>query len=100
LIKNPEVQQKLHEELDKVIGGDRLVTLTDKSQLPYLNAVIVEIQRVSNILAINLPRRCARDVELNGYLFKKGTIVVPQISVIMSDPKVNIGNIFKFGSFY
>lgn len=88
LICYPEVQKKLHEELDRVIGSGRMITLSDKSSLPYTNATVMEIQRISNIIGINLPRRCTRDVKLNGCVVKKGTIVIPQISVIMSDPKV------------
>ncbi|KAH7707364.1 Protein CYP-33C12 [Aphelenchoides avenae] len=38
--QNPEVQKKVHEELDSVISSDRIITIDDKSSLPYLNAVI------------------------------------------------------------
>jgi hypothetical protein len=31
----------MHKELDKVIGDDRLVTVADKLNLPYTNAVIM-----------------------------------------------------------
>ena len=40
LMLNPDMQEKLHQELSRVIGSDRLVTLNDKKNLPYTNAVI------------------------------------------------------------
>ncbi|KAI6184603.1 hypothetical protein M3Y97_00614200 [Aphelenchoides bicaudatus] len=88
LIRNPEVQQKLHEELDRVIGSDRMITVSDKANLPYTQAVVLETQRVANIIAINSLRIVNKDVTLNGYPVKKGTVVIPQIAVLMCDPKV------------
>jgi cytochrome P450 len=41
LIHNPEVQTKCHAELDRVVGSaDKMVTLTEKPNLHYCNAVI------------------------------------------------------------
>jgi cytochrome P450 len=83
----------MQEELDRVIGSDRLITVEDKLNLPYCNAVITESQRVANLFAI-LTRKTGRDIDINGCHVKKGTIVMPQITVIMIDPKVS----FKFPS--
>ena len=35
LIKNQDVQTKMHDEMDKIIGSDRVITVSDKNQLPY-----------------------------------------------------------------
>jgi cytochrome P450 len=40
----PEVQAKAHQEIDTVIGN-RLPTMEDRAQLPYLNAVWKETLR-------------------------------------------------------
>lgn len=88
LIHYPKVQQKAHEELSKVIGSDRLVTMSDKPNLPYLNAIIQETQRIANLLPINLFHRTTKDVTVEGYLLKKGTWISPQISVLHCDPEV------------
>uniref|UniRef100_A0A914ELB1 Cytochrome P450 n=1 Tax=Acrobeloides nanus TaxID=290746 RepID=A0A914ELB1_9BILA len=40
LVHNPEVQKKITEELDREIGTDRIVDLSDKNKLHYLNAAI------------------------------------------------------------
>lgn len=89
MIVNPEVQQKLHDELDRVISSDRLINVSDKIDLPYCNAVVTETQRLGNIIGINTMRTTTRELTIKGYKIPKGTIVVPQISSVMADPNVS-----------
>jgi cytochrome P450 len=42
---NPEVQKKAQQEIDLVIGNDRLPSATDYEQLPYVRAVMAEVYR-------------------------------------------------------
>lgn len=90
VLRHPAVQQQIHAELDSVIGGaDKQVTLADKPQLPFLNAVIMESQRCANLLGQNLTRVAAQDCTVEGFRISKGTVVLPQISVMMLDEKVS-----------
>ena len=41
----PEVQRKAQEEIDRVIGNDRLPTIADRPNLPYIEMVIKELLR-------------------------------------------------------
>ena len=52
LINNPSVIEKAHEELDKAIGveNNRLVTVADKTNLPYINAIINVSNFISNAI--------------------------------------------------
>uniref|UniRef100_A0A915CNF3 Cytochrome P450 n=1 Tax=Ditylenchus dipsaci TaxID=166011 RepID=A0A915CNF3_9BILA len=88
----PEVQTKLQEELDRVIGdnedGSKRICLADKSKLPYTNAVINETQRFCNLLPINLIHRTTKDVDCGGYRIAKGTKIVPMISSVLYDEKI------------
>ncbi|CAD5209392.1 unnamed protein product [Bursaphelenchus okinawaensis] len=87
LIHNPEVQMKAHEELDRVIGSDRVITMSDKNDLPYMNALVNEVQRCSNLVAENVLRVASNDYNLNGYEIKKGQICIAQISAMLEDPE-------------
>ncbi|CAD5225304.1 unnamed protein product [Bursaphelenchus xylophilus] len=87
MIHFPEIQEKMQKELDTVIGSKRIINSTDRPGLVYIQAVILESLRYSNLLAQNIPRVVNEDVDIEGYHVKKGTIVIPQISVLMRDPK-------------
>ena len=45
MVKNPEVFRKAQEEIDRVIGNDRLIDYDDKDSLPYFAAVLREVLR-------------------------------------------------------
>lgn len=45
VLHHPEVQQRAHEELDTVVGRNRLPTFEDQESLPYINAVVKELLR-------------------------------------------------------
>lgn len=51
----PEVQKKAWEELDRVVGQERLPTFDDRSQLPYIEALCKECLRyVTDFLSVHL----------------------------------------------
>lgn len=50
MIHYPEVMAKVQDELDEVVGVDRLPTLEDLPYLPYTEATICEIMRISSII--------------------------------------------------
>lgn len=51
---NPEVQTRVQDELDKVLGHDYLPTIADKSKLPYVDAVIKEVMRWNPVLPLSM----------------------------------------------
>lgn len=46
LAKNPWVQEKAREELDRVCGTDRMPTWNDFNDLPYVNCIVKEGLRI------------------------------------------------------
>ena len=45
MVLHPEVQRKAQEEIDRVVGTDRLPQFTDRENLPYLECVVQETLR-------------------------------------------------------
>lgn len=50
----PDVQKKAHEELDRVVGRDRLPEFADESSMPYLSAVCKEVSKKINLNSCDL----------------------------------------------
>ncbi|CAB3398648.1 unnamed protein product [Caenorhabditis bovis] len=88
VLNYPQFVAKVHEEMDRVIQGDRLITMDDKNNLPYMNAFINECQRCANVVPLNLLHMTTKDTVINGYSIPKGTGVVAQISTAMLDERV------------
>ncbi|CCD61735.1 CYtochrome P450 family [Caenorhabditis elegans] len=86
MAKNQKVQKNVQAELDSI--GQPMIEIQHRTRLPYVQATINEIQRIANILPINLLRTVAEDIEIDGYNFKKGDLIIPQISILMNDPEI------------
>ena len=54
MVKHPDVVKKAQEELDRVVGRDRLPTFEDKKDLVYVQAIVQEIQRWKPISACDV----------------------------------------------
>ncbi|XP_048085062.1 cytochrome P450 2K1-like [Alosa alosa] len=70
MAKYPQIQDRMQEEIDRVIGGRQPVA-EDRRSLPYTNAVIHETQRVANIVPMSIPHSTSCDVHFQGYFIKK-----------------------------
>uniref|UniRef100_A0A0N4ZSX4 Cytochrome P450 n=1 Tax=Parastrongyloides trichosuri TaxID=131310 RepID=A0A0N4ZSX4_PARTI len=88
ILHNMDVQKKLHDEFDKVINSDRLITLKDKDKLIYTNAVINETQRMANLIPQNVLHKAYNKTVINGISIPAGSCIIPQISVLLYDEKI------------
>lgn len=88
LIKNPRIQQKVQEELDQVIGYERVMVETDLSNLPYLQCVAKEALRLHPPTPLMLPHRSNANVKIGGYDIPKGSNVHVNVWAVARDPAV------------
>ncbi|XP_060086909.1 cytochrome P450 2K1-like [Heteronotia binoei] len=84
MMKYPEIQQKVQEEITKVIGSGQ-PRMEHRAKLPYTDAVIHEVQRFGNILPTNLSHATTADVTLGDYFIPKGTHVIPLLYSVLYD---------------
>ena len=80
LSKHPEIEARLHEELDRVLGG-RDATAEDVEKLDYTRRVFTESMRLFPP-AFGFGRQAIRDNQLGPYAVKKGSVVIVS-SIIM-----------------
>jgi cytochrome P450 len=77
LARAPEVQARLHAEVDAVLG-DRPVTVDDVARLPFTDAVLRESMRLYPP-AYLVGREALEDVEVAGYRLPRGAqLLLPQ----------------------
>ncbi|KAA8519283.1 hypothetical protein F0562_013539 [Nyssa sinensis] len=88
LIKNPRVQQKAQDELDRVIGFERVLTEPDFSNLPYLQCVAKEALRLHPPTPLMLPHRANANVKIGGYDIPKGSNVHVNVWAVARDPAI------------
>nr|AJQ25352.1 cytochrome P450 family 17 polypeptide 2 [Anguilla japonica] len=87
LLHNPEVQEKIHRELDEQIGRDRSPTLADRGRLPYLESTLSEVMRIRPVSPVLIPHVALQDTSIGGHPIQKGTRVLVNMWSIHHDPQ-------------
>uniref|UniRef100_A0A8D1QK81 Cytochrome P450 2J2 n=1 Tax=Sus scrofa TaxID=9823 RepID=A0A8D1QK81_PIG len=82
----PEIQEKVQAEIDRVLGQSQQPSIAARECMPYTNAVIHEVQRMGNIIPMNVPREAAEGTTLAGYHLPKGTMVLTNLTALHRDP--------------
>ncbi|CAL4941635.1 unnamed protein product [Urochloa decumbens] len=89
LLRHPNELAKVTEELDRVIGRERLmVTEGDIPSLPYLQAVLKETMRLHPVAPLLTPRLAREDVSVGGHDVPAGTTVFVNVWAIARDPAI------------
>lgn len=84
LATHPDVQQKLQEEIDTTFPNKAPPTYEALVQMEYLDMVLNETLRLFPV-AGRIERVCKKDVEINGVLIPKGTVVMMPSIVLHRD---------------
>ncbi|KAE9396710.1 cytochrome P450 [Gymnopus androsaceus JB14] len=82
---NPNIQAKAQEEIDRVIGAERLPEFSDRENLPYVEAVYRETMRWYPPVPLGTPRRAMQTDCYNGYCIPQGTTIYPNIWAMSRD---------------
>ncbi|XP_070764307.1 cytochrome P450 2J4-like [Enoplosus armatus] len=85
MIYYPDIQERVQAEIDTVIGSSREPTVTDRENMPYTDAVIHEIQRMADIVPLNVVHMTCKDTTLDKYTIPKGTIILPTLNSVLHD---------------
>ncbi|KAF9483583.1 cytochrome P450 [Pholiota conissans] len=82
----PDVQKKAQDELDRVIGQDRLVNFDDENSLPYIQAICREVFRWRPVLPLGSFHAAVSEDIYRGYYIPAGTTIVANVWSMTRDP--------------
>ena len=87
MANRPDIQAKIHEELDRVIGRDALPTVEDRTRLPYFFGCLAESMRFRTIGPLAVPHKASVETEVGGYRIPAGAQVLGNIHSIHQDAR-------------
>lgn len=95
LILNPEIQKKAQEEIDSVLG-DRMPSLDDRPNMPYIECIVLEGLRMFGGRAFTVPHRALKDTHLAGYFIPKDVLVIANLRGCLMGPDSGFENPKQF----
>ncbi|KAK1366313.1 Cytochrome P450, E-class, group I [Heracleum sosnowskyi] len=96
LVKHPQVQEKLYQEIVSVVGlagqaeelAEKVVKEEELHQMPYLKAVVLECLRRHPPAHFLVPHSVTEEVELDGYLIPKNAVVIFMVAEMGKDSEI------------
>ncbi|XP_011674523.1 cytochrome P450 2J6 [Strongylocentrotus purpuratus] len=88
MMAHPEMQSRVQRELDHVVGRERLPRLDDRNDLPYTNAVLIEVQRKGAVAALGVPHVAAEDTSFRGHTIPKGATILSNIWKVLNSEEL------------
>lgn len=85
MLHHPEMMKAVQEELDQVVGRQRLPKLEDLAYLPITESTIYEVLRISSIVPMGTTHAPTRDIQLNGFYLPQHAQVIPLLHAVHMD---------------
>ncbi|KAL5753665.1 hypothetical protein ACOSP7_021885 [Xanthoceras sorbifolium] len=86
LMRHPRVMKKLQEELENVVGKEKMVEESDLENLEYLDMVIKESLRLHPVGPLLLPHESMEDCMINGFHIPKKSQIFINVYTLGRDP--------------
>lgn len=88
LLNHPEALEKVKQEIEKQVGRDRLVDISDVQNLVYLKNVIKETLRLFPAVPLLLPHESSNECTVEGFSIPSSTILFANAYAIHRDPEI------------
>ncbi|KIM59163.1 hypothetical protein SCLCIDRAFT_126612 [Scleroderma citrinum Foug A] len=79
----PEVQVRAQEEIDRVVGHDRLPDFGDRDNLPYVEALLMETLRWHPVAPLGAPHTTTKDDVFDGMYIPRGVLHILHLKHIL-----------------
>ncbi|XP_013421006.1 cytochrome P450 2D14-like [Lingula anatina] len=95
MVNHPDVQKKVQQDIDQVIGQGRVAKMEDKASMSFTEATILEVFRMSTVAPLGGPHATSEATTLAGYTIPKGTIILGDLYRVLHD-KNNFEDPYNF----
>ncbi|XP_044049489.1 cytochrome P450 2J6-like [Siniperca chuatsi] len=85
LMTYPHIQERCQQEIDQVLEGKDRASFDDRHHMPYMQAVIHEVQRIANTVPLSVFHCTTKDTELMGYSIPRGTMIIPNLTSVLNE---------------
>ncbi|KAK3586150.1 hypothetical protein CHS0354_033278 [Potamilus streckersoni] len=86
LVRHPEIQARIREEVDNVVGPNKIPSYSDRHKLPFLEATIFEVLRLGDVVPLAIPHAVPNNVFFCGYTIPKDSSILINLNSISHDP--------------
>ncbi|XP_078139388.1 cytochrome P450 2F2-like [Centroberyx gerrardi] len=83
LMTHPHIQERCQQEIDQVLDGKDQPSFEDRHNMPYMQAMIHEVQRIANTVPLSVFHCTTKDTELMGYSIPRGTMIIPNLTSVL-----------------
>ena len=87
-VSHPCIQSRIQQEIDDVVGQSRLPSLADRQRMPFTEATIWEVLRVSLPFPCTLFHSALQDTTIKGFNVPKGAQVIANLYAAHMDPEI------------
>ncbi|KIK66003.1 hypothetical protein GYMLUDRAFT_239665 [Collybiopsis luxurians FD-317 M1] len=88
MVMHPDAQVKGQEEIDRVVGKDRLPTFEDRQSLPFVESIYQEVMRLDPPVPLGVSHASIEDDFYRGYHIPKGCVIIPNVWAMNRDPEL------------
>ncbi|CRL00053.1 CLUMA_CG013340, isoform A [Clunio marinus] len=86
-LMRPDLHEKCVKEINEVLGRNETPSYALRSQMPFIEAMILEVQRFFHVTPLTGPRRVLKTCELGGYRIPKDSTVLISLRSVHMDPE-------------
>ena len=86
MVLHENEQKTIHKEIDVVVGEGRFPVFEDAKNMPYLQATLCEVLRISSVVPVT-GTNAIRETTIAGYHIPKGTLVALNLARVYHDER-------------
>uniref|UniRef100_A0A671YRY2 Cytochrome P450 2F2-like n=1 Tax=Sparus aurata TaxID=8175 RepID=A0A671YRY2_SPAAU len=79
------LSERCQQEIDRVLAKRDHASYDDRRNMPYMQAVIHEVQRVANTVPLSVYHCTTSDTQLMGYSLPRGTLIIQNLNSVLNE---------------